>query len=447
MPRYTRPSADARRAAWLSLGVVAALGACSRGGAPSEPSEPTPEHVAASPAASQPLAPVEPPEPAPSGRVGIPADSAGRLLAPDAAPVPAEPLRLDQPAPADTLPQRDLPGLSMEAELRWLDVPGPPRAPEVNLGGIEQARRATALRMKIDLAAAGRMRVEIASRAFPFSQGTELRARADRFGTVLVWPDGDRYRSLPPGSVRTLLGERRLDVVPVVRPQLASLGDGAPRLGLSIRRQELATRTGKLTMERAKVETAGAGATLLCRLLAELVAVDPQLAPCTDGDLPLRAQYAWSSGGGLVFEATSLSGKLELPIGAMLAPPPAASYAGGAVPPEAPGVLLTREEMAAFRTRALEPTPDAGASPGAPGEGLVAANGTDLLRYLLIDGVPVAWAMPGRETYVIGAPRGRYTAQWRSFLGDAIEPARTVELPARLAVGQGDARPDPGRDH
>jgi hypothetical protein len=49
------------------------------------------------------------------------------------------------------------------------------------------------------------------------------------------------------------------------------------------------------------------------------------------------------------------------------------------------------------------------------------------------------------ERYVIGPPRGRYTAQWRTFLGEGVEPPSAVELPARLVHGGADAgAPDGG---
>jgi hypothetical protein len=57
------------------------------------------------------------------------------------------------------------------------------------------------------------------------------------------------------------------------------------------------------------------------------------------------------------------------------------------------------------------------------------------LRYVYLDGVPVAWVAPYREKHIIGPPKGRYTVQWRTFLGDAIEPPKTVEVPARISLG------------
>ncbi len=64
-----------------------------------------------------------------------------------------------------------------------------------------------------------------------------------------------------------------------------------------------------------------------------------------------------------------------------------------------------------------------------------------MLAYMLVDGVPVVAVPPASERYVIGPPRGRYVVQWRTFLGEKIEPPRTVEFPARLVHG---TSPDAG---
>jgi hypothetical protein len=103
------------------------------------------------------------------------------------------------------------------------------------------------------------------------------------------------------------------------------------------------------------------------------------------------------------------------------------------VPGNPSAVLLSREEAAAFRTRAVDVGTPAN---GAPPEGLLARNVTDGVRYLGLDGVPALWTMPGSEVLVSGLARGRYTAQWRTFLGDVIEPARSIEVPARLVDGE-----------
>ncbi len=44
---------------------------------------------------------------------------------------------------------------------------------------------------------------------------------------------------------------------------------------------------------------------------------------------------------------------------------------------------------------------------------------------------------------MIGSPRGRYIVQWRTFLGERIEPPRIVEMPGRFVTGASNA-PDAG---
>ena len=43
------------------------------------------------------------------------------------------------------------------------------------------------------------------SSVFPLPLGTELRARQDRYGHLLVWKGGTEYRVLPPGTLRAML--------------------------------------------------------------------------------------------------------------------------------------------------------------------------------------------------------------------------------------------------
>jgi hypothetical protein len=93
---------------------------------------------------------------------------------------------------------------------------------------------------------------------------------------------------------------------------------------------------------------------------------------------------------------------------------------------------LTKEELTAFRLRPLE-----GLGPkavGAPDEGLVLHNGTDTVRYAFLDGVPVAWVPPNEDQTLVGLQHGRYWLQWRTFLGNAVEPPAIVEVPAHLAL-------------
>jgi hypothetical protein len=288
--------------------------------------------------------------------------------------------------------------------------------------------------MKIELASVGRMRIAFASRALPLAAATEIRGRTDLYGHVLVWPNGSQYRVLPPGAVRTLLGERRIDAVPLVRPQSTTRGEGQRRLGLATKKWDLSTRSGKLSLEQAKIPNSGEGGALLCRLLSELVSIDPSAAPCATDEVPLRAQITWpgSGGGGVVLEAIAINEKVELATSTMLVPPPGGEFVPASLPPFPAAVFLSREELAALRLRPLELP---ARSVGAPDDGLLVFNGTDSLRYAFVDTVPVGWVAPGRELLVPGLVRGRYLVQWRTFLGDAVEAPSLVEVPARIAIG------------
>jgi hypothetical protein len=359
------------------------------------------------------------------------ADAAARAAAPDPLP-PARPLRAAEPLPPDAVGPKDTAGVSFGGEWRWLDAPPPPKAPEVNAEGLAAARRLTALRWSVSLTESGRMRVSFDGRAFPLPLGTELRARADRYGHALVFPAGREYRVVPPGALRALFGDLRLDVAPLAAGDLRPRGAGAPHHGAAVRRVDVASRLGTLHLDTVRAPEAGLGAALFCRLLVELVAVDPKASVCARDELPVRAHYAWPGGGSVLFEAGEVVRQKEAPAHEVLVPPAGASFASAPTPP-APGVLLTRDEAAAFRRQPLETAPLA---PNAPAEGLVVRNATDGVRALVLDGVPVAWVLPGAEHAIVGPSRGRYVVQSRSFLGDTVEAPRTVDLPARVSVGE-----------
>ena len=374
-----------------------------------------------------------------AGPQGIPADSAGRLIVPDAgAPVP-EALRADPIAP-ESPTAREVPGLSLEAVFRWKDVPAPPKSPEVSAEGIREAQKLTALTWTIDLADAGRMRIEFTSRALPLPAHAEIRARADRYGNLVLWPMVTEYRVILPGALRTVVGERRVDVTPLAAGTVKAQGEGR-RLGLVTRKVELGSSLGTLKLELGKAPEVGEGGQLLCRVLVELDGIDPKSPVCQPGEVPLSAIYTWSGGdpakpgNGVTFEVTALTKRTDVALNGMLTPPPGAAFAATGLPAVPHGIFLSKDELTAFRTGPLPLPPPTDAS--APGEGFVAVNHSDTLAYLLLDGVPVVAVPPGSDRYVIGPLRGHYVAQWRTFLGEKVYPSQLVEMPARLIHGQG----------
>ncbi|HMJ56357.1 MAG TPA: hypothetical protein VK540_30020 [Polyangiaceae bacterium] len=346
------------------------------------------------------------------------------------------PMRVDQPPDDDSLPLRDLIGVALDGEWRYSDPAVPLKFPEMNQAGIEAARKWTAPRMNIELAPQGRMRVTFTSRGLPLRQGAEVRSRTDHYGHVLVWPNGTGYRVLPVGAVRTLLGERRIDAIPLVRPLTSVKGEGLRRLGFPTKKWEIATRNGKMVLELARIAGAGESGALWCRFLSEIIALDPSAAPCFGDEVPLRAQFTWPRGGGVTFEAIAVSEKVELSPSLLLVPPAESDFTPGSPPPDAGGPFLTSDELAAFRTRPAEVA--ALLAPGAPRDGLLLHNATDVARYVFLDSVPIAWVDPNRDQLVLGPLRGRYQLQWRTFLGEAGDPPLIVDLPARVSIGSAD---------
>jgi hypothetical protein len=98
--------------------------------------------------------------------------------------------------------------------------------------------------------------------------------------------------------------------------------------------------------------------------------------------------------------------------------------------------ILAAHELAALRLADVDVPP-----PSPPTDQLVVSNATVELRVLYLDGVPVTWVAPGGRGEVRGLHRGRYVAQWRTFLGDVVEPATTRTIPGVLQVG---GSPDAG---
>ena len=185
---------------------------------------------------------------------------------------------------------------------------------------------------------------------------------------------------------------------------------------------------------------AGEGGALLCRAFVEVLGVDPKSSACQPGEIPLFAAWSWQEGGGISWEATAITKRTDFLPGDFVLPPAGAQFAPAGLPIAPGGVFLSREELAAFRSGPVNDLP-APTDPGVPGEGFIAANQTDMLLYLLIDGAPVALVPPLSERYVIGPQRGRYVVQWRTFLGEKVLEPEQVEMPARISIG---GTPDAG---
>ena len=433
------------RVAWLAV-LCGSLGAC-RGGA----SAGDVPDAAASPQAKA--------EPAPLANV--PTNAATTVAAltsyADSGPAPP-PMRADREIASDQPSERSakdplvkdaardpshepsLSGYSLQAVLRVSDVAGPPKAGEVSDKALEAAKKKTEPHLSIDTSQT-RARIAIASSGFVMPQGTEIRARLDRYGHVLLWPHESTYRVVAPGALRALFGERRLDVAPMAGAEIAPVGDGARRFNYRTRKVEVTTRAAKATFEIASIAGAGEGGTLLCRALLDLMNAPPSTPLCQADDMPLHADLHWTTKGAIAFDVVSIVRRTDLASSQLAAPPAALAFVPSPPPPLNSETMLTRPELAAFRISPVEVpvSADVDARAPAPDSGLILVNSSDQLRFAWIDGVPVAWIAPGAREQLTALQRGRYVLQWRTFLGDAFEAPQNVTVPGMSDFGAQDA--------
>jgi hypothetical protein len=370
----------------------------------------------------------------PSGAEGdagpIEALRSGEALAPDS---PREPSHEKEAREGGTRDAHESTGFALQAVLRTGEGPPGPRASEVNAAAIDAARRKTEGRLAVDLAA-GRARF-VFSGGFVIPASTELRARVDRYGHLLFWAGEDGYRIAPPGALRALLGERRLDVSPLSPAIVRSGGEGGHRLNVRTRRVDVTTRAAKATLEIASLGVPGEGGPLVCRFLLDLMSAAPGTSVCASDETPLHAEIHWTTRGGLSFDVTSIARRGDASLQALSTPPPAAPLVTSPPPPLPGELLLPRADIAAFRTAAVDVAPTAVRDAQAPEAGLLLVNSTDELRTVWIDGAQVAWVAPGGRLALGMLLRGRYTLQWRTFLGDGWEPPDTVVTPGVSEVG------------
>ena len=360
----------------------------------------------------------------------------------DAGPAPSWALprltvREDQPLPADSLAGTTTAGWRAEARWIWPDVGGPPNVPALSHVAEREARKLAGLEMKLLFASSGRFTLELSGGGFPLAQGSQLRARSDLLGAALVWPSGTAYRPMPPGALRALLDERRLDVSQLVVGTV-STRPGNQRFGLNTATTLVETPWGRLELTQGELGPERGGGDPLCWLLMELIGAEPSAEICRPERLPLRAWYHWHTGGQLGFELTSLTAVRDLPVADVRVPPRGSNFETTRYP-IAPPFSLPLESLAALRTTELAVP----AAADAPQVGLVALQYADSLRALMIDGIPIAWIEPGRLQAVPDLKSGRYSIAWRDFLGQFTEEPVLRDVPGRIVLGSAPHVPAP----
>jgi hypothetical protein len=337
-------------------------------------------------------------------------------------------LRGDELIPSD-VPQ-PLPkdgALVLEATFRPLDVPPLVRSAEANPVQLEQARRKIEARLAL-LLASGRMRARLDGAGFLLPDGVELRSRTDKLGHIVMYAGGARYRTVGPGALRAFFGEGRYDAVPFRAVRTGNSGYGY-RLGMRTRIVELSTERGKMMLELARpVEGLDAGG-LVCRMLLELIGASPSASPCSEAEVPLRAEIRWSTRGGLVFEASKLSRRVDLSSLAFATPPATAEGSLLELPLADNRSLFSESELAQFQTSVDVPV-----QPDAP-KGLLLSNRTDLARVVWVNGVPVAQVAAQRTHLLQGLAKGRYTVVWRSALDDRNDGPFVITVPGKSEIG------------
>ncbi len=427
------------------VAIAVALGACKGGTATTDPPD-----AAASPQASA--------EPAPLANIPTPTVSGVPTTTnPEAGPpplpmrgdrelpvdVPREPTKEKEQArdtPKDPRDPKELSGWSLQAVLRQSDIAAAPKATEVSDRGVEAARKKTEPHLSIDISQT-RMRITVASAGFVLPADTEIRARLDRYGHVLLLPQEATYRVVAPGALRALFGERRMDVAPLSPAEIVTGGDGPRRFNFRTRKVDVSTRAAKASFEIAQVKDAGEGGVLLCRALLDLMNAPPSTPLCGPDEIPVHADVRWTTKGAVAFDVQSLARRADLRVATMATPPASVAFVSSPLPPLASEVMLSRPELAALRTGPIDlpPAPATDAATPRAESGLVLVNTTDQLRFVWIDGAAALWLAPGAREELPSLQRGRYVVQWRTFLGDAFEPAQLMSVPGTSDLSVGDA--------
>jgi hypothetical protein len=357
-----------------------------------------------------------------------------RRFGADAGIIQIEPLKDREPLSTDTIMSRESVGMQFYVEWRQSDLPAPSGAPETAVDALELAREKTKLRMHVEVASTGRMRVVFLGQGFPWEEGTELRARIDKFGYVLVWPDGKTYRNVVPGALRAWFSDRRLDQGPLFKPKIMGLSAGN-LLGQITTRHLVITPVAEMELAQANVPGTGLGALLICRLLIELAGAEPDSALCADEQLPLHAHLTNAPGGKLSFVVTALGKKQDLPLSSIQVPPEHAVYQTSGVPFAKSGTI-DRNLLTALRHRSVAPATHVNSTAiSIPSTGLLAINRSLSLRALMVDGIIVAWLSPGTELSIPELRSGTYSIAWRDFFGSFIESPKNVVLPSRVVLG------------
>lgn len=290
----------------------------------------------------------------------------------------------------------------------------------------------------------------IQSRVFPLPPGTEFRSRADRLGTVVVWPDQRSYRVAQPGAFRTIFQDRRVDRMPFVDAKVVPVGVGK-RLGREVSVIKLETPLGVAHLDLLEVTDLPHAAPLFCRQVLELIRVQAKADLCRRGMLPVRLYIEWQAGGQMLFEVTQLKAEPDLAMAFFRTPPHLPIFKRGELPPfDAP--IFPEEQQLAFLPlkkpgEPLAPPPPRPPAPKAdelppveadpaallPADMLVIHNESTRPLLVTLQKIPAFWLLSGQHQKLRVAP-GPIRLIARDFLGGAVLDAGAVVAPREVRL-------------
>jgi hypothetical protein len=294
---------------------------------------------------------------------------------------------------------------------------------------------------------AARLRLIARGSSGPFPAGTELRSRADRLGHALLWPDGRSYRVVPPGALRALMLDRRVDRVPYVDAKMKLL-EGGPE-GES-RLVEITTAIGRARLHTAHLKDLPYAPILLCKALLELIRVDGNDQLCPSGHLPLKLEIVWSEERHLVIELGELRPASDLMIERFRIPPELPILKSGELPPFENYLLREAErEKTLLLTKVQEPplsvAPEQvaaghGASPSSlllpqPQNEIELRNDFDRPVFVIMNRIPVLLLGPS-ELIRLYTKGGQVSLSARDFLGEVVVAEQPINVPIRLHFGK-----------
>lgn len=339
------------------------------------------------------------------------------------------PLPLQKPLAPDEEPNKPAPALLLSAKFTW------PAFPQtLRLWGVDADQQAAFINdsqraLTLTLRPHGRLQVAFTGRAFPFDDRSLLQARYEHLGHLLVWPKNASYRVIPTGSLRALFNEGRPDVTPAVNLEPEPHAAGIV-LGYPTRVWTFETPQGKLTLQQADVPEAELAAPLVCRFLVELLSIAPTTSACDAQRLPLRAEYEVEKGGRALFEVTKFDLASDTS-GNVQVPPKDSQLRNFGLPPG-------RQLLAPLLLSSLRRGDKTGT--------LTVHNASAQLRYLLLDGVPVARVSPRTSETLSGISQGQYLTRLIDFWGTDNAPNNALTIGDSTTLGEPlefDSEPEP----